>query len=148
MSRLAVLALFALLALPDPARAQQCQFVAPADWSSSTSIRWFGACPGGGADGLGVLRSYFRGAPGPAFFGRMVAGTLDMGVIEGEGGFTAGRFRDGEVVAGADRQTLIDAFTLAAKAARATAARFKAEGNAASARFYADKADQLENQMD
>lgn len=136
------------VAVSTGARAQACRTVAPPDWSSATSIRWFGPCPGGAADGLGVLRSYLNGKPGPAFYGRMAKGALDVGVVEDEGGFAAGKFVGGEPQQGGDRQTLIKAFDIAAKAARAAAAQFRAENNAGSANLYEAKAKQLERQMD
>lgn len=145
---LSVLLAGVLTGLPGIGWAQSCDFVAPDEWSSATSIRWFGPCAGKTADGLGVLRSYFNGKAGPAFFGRMSGGAPAFGVVESDAGFAAGRFVGGEVVATDNRQTIIDAFATAAKAARAVSARFRAENNAGSAKFYADKADQLESQMD
>lgn len=142
------LALFTVVTLRPAGAAADCRFVAPPDWSSATSIRWFGACPNGSADGLGVLRSYLGAKPGPVFYGRMVLGGMDVGVVEDEGGFTAGRFRDGEIVGMPDRNEIIRAFGIAEKAARATAERFSREGNAGSARYYADRADRLARQMD
>ena len=141
--------LFALATLStSPASGQQCKFIAPPDWSSATSIRWFGTCERGAAHGLGVLRSYLNAKPGPAFYGRMKNGTPEAGVIETDGGFAAGTIKGGEVQQTDDRQKIINAFRLGASAARAASAKFKAENNAVSAQFYATKASQLENQMD
>ena len=137
----------ALIAMNAPAGAQQCNFIAPPDWSSATSIRWFGPCERGVASGSGVLRSYLNGKPGPAFYGRMANGAPRFGVIETEEGFAAGAFVEGEAKA-ENRQVIIDAFRVAAQAARATSARFKTENNAGSARYYAEKASQLDRQMD
>lgn len=141
-----VAALFILIGA-GTANAQQCDFIAPPDWSSATSIRWFGPCERGQASGSGVLRSYLNGKPGPAFYGRMGNGTPRFGVIETEEGFAAGNIVEGEAKAD-NRQVIIDAFRVAAQAARAASARFKAENNAGSARFYAEKASQLDRQMD
>lgn len=124
----------------------QCAFIAPPDWSSATSIRWFGPCERGQASGSGVLRTYLNGKPGPAFYGRMANGTPRFGVIETETGFAAGNIVEGEAQA-KDRQVIIDAFRVAAQAARAASAKFKAENNAGSARYYAEKASQLDRQM-
>lgn len=147
LKRLSAPLVGALMILSAPASGQQCNFIAPPDWSSATSIRWFGPCERGVASGSGVLRTYLNGKPGPAFYGRMANGTPRFGVIETEEGFAAGNIVEGEAKA-KDRQVIIDAFRVAAQAARAASARFKTENNAGSARFYAEKANQLDRQMD
>ncbi len=143
----------ALLAIPAftglaPLHAQQCNFTPPPEWSGATTIRWFGPCERGVASGAGVLRMYLNAKPGAAFYGRMRNGAPQFGVIESPEGFAAGTLVGGVVQPTDNRQVMIDAFRAAASAARATSARFKAENNAGSAKFYADKARQLENQMD
>jgi hypothetical protein len=143
-----VLIVLGLAGSAAPTFAQQCQFVAPPEWSSATSIRWFGACDRGIASGQGVLRSYLNAKPGPAFYGRMVNGAPEFGVVETDNGFEAGRLKGGEVQQTGNRQTLIDAFRVGAAAARGVSAKFRSENNPGSAKFYADKAGKLERQMD
>lgn len=131
--------------------AKNCQFRPPAAWSDR-NIRWDGACLGGHAQGRGVLRAYPpAGQPAAAvwlFFGALDKGELRLGVIDTPDGYIAGRFEDGKPVQDGDRNRLISAFREGSAAAQAASERFKSTGNSGSARFYADKARQLAEQLD
>ncbi|WP_206127224.1 hypothetical protein [Burkholderia sp. Ac-20379] len=113
-----------------------CRAAKPADFDAGSS-RWQGPCPGGLADGLGVMRI---GAAEPYLFflGEMKAGRPVRGLLKMSGGWmTATRF-DSSLKAQSDsdgRDT--DAiFQLGEHAAHATAKRFKDAGNARSAAYY------------
>lgn len=128
-----------------------CSFNMPSLWSDRTA-QWNGACQDGLAQGAGVLRA----SPHPQrpqepiqlFFGEMNRGNPVLGVIDTPEGFIAGRFTAGRIDADADRSTLIEAFKIAASAARAASNRYKAAGNEASARFYATRAHEMDRQLD
>lgn len=124
-----------------------CRVSAPADWQGVT-VRWEGSCASGQAEGSGVLRGLENGRVVRLFFGRMKAGQPEVGVVELPEGYVAGRFEDGRPVASDDRNDLIRAFREASKAAEAVSERFRVAGNAASAKFYRDKAHSLAAQMD
>lgn len=111
-------------------------------------MRWSGACRSGFADGLGVLRQYRQARVERWFYGRVAAGQPAIGVVDLGDGFMAGRFDGGRLVRDADRNTLIEAFDEASLAARQMAERFRRAGNAASARYYDNKAAQLARQID
>lgn len=125
-----------------------CSVSAPAGWPSE-DLRWSGPCPGGVAEGRGVVRAYVDGRVVRIFYGRLKAGRLALGVVELEGGYAAGRFDDqGRAINDGERDALILAFDEASAAAREMADRFRSRGNEASARFYADRARKLAQQMD
>lgn len=124
-----------------------CHVSAPADWQG-LSLRWEGACASGHAEGSGVLRGFEKGQVRRLYFGRMKAGQPEIGVDELPDGYVAGRFKDGKVVSSDDRNDTILAFREASKAAEAVSERFRAAGNAPSAKFYRDKAQSLGEQMD
>lgn len=131
-------------AMADPAA---CHVTAPADWQGIT-VRWEGACANGLAEGSGVLRGLEKGQVVRLFFGRMLAGQPQIGVVEWPTGYVAGRFEAGRVVTSDDRNDTLRAFRAASQAAEAVSERFRAAGNAPSARFYRDKARRLDAQMD
>lgn len=121
----------------------------PQPWPVGTANRWSGACQAGQAQGLGVLRALRGTRVEQVFYGRYEDGKPVLGAVEVEGGFRAGRFAaDGGVVADGDRDAAIEAFDTAAAAARAMAAGLHRAGRAASARYYAAKAEQLARQLD
>jgi hypothetical protein len=124
-----------------------CGFREPPEWQPYTA-NWTGPCVGGVADGLGVLRVYDHSQAVAAFYGRMHEGKMVMGVIESANGYLAGRFNDSTLAKSDDRDIFIAAFRDASAAADAASEVFKSQGNAASARYYRDKAKQLEAQMD
>jgi len=128
-------------------RSSGCRIEVAAEWAGFAA-RWHGECPGSLAHGLGVLRLTGNGNPQVLFFGRATDGRLVEGAARVGGGYVAGRFERGAVVPTENRQDLINAFHVAAAAAREVSARFRRDGNAGSAVFYADMARQLANQMD
>jgi hypothetical protein len=130
----------------DPA--SKCRFVAPRSLTARPTY-WTGACPGGKATGLGMLRRRDAGRTGAAFYGEVRNGVPVIGAISVDGGYVVGKFVGGDLVQGdLEPQVRIDSFIAAAKGARAVSARFKAQKNAASARFYAQVARQLDEQVE
>lgn len=138
--------LAALLLLCGSAQAQ-CAFQVPSGWSPSQT-RWDGPCANGSADGLGVLKELAGAQVTRLFYGLLKQGQLERGVIEQTDGYIAGRFKEGQLLPGSERRDILDAFDIAAKAAQQAADRFRQAGNTASAKFYADKAKRLKEQMD
>ncbi len=132
---------------PSLAGPAHCRFVAPQGWPAR-GVRWTGACRAGFAQGLGTLRAYNGGRVARAFYGRLQAGQSALGVIDQDDGFIAGRFEAGRVLDDGERNTLILAFGEASAAAWQMADGYRRAGNAASARFYENKAKQLSQQMD
>lgn len=124
-----------------------CEFSVPDDWSRKTT-QWDGHCPAGRAEGLGVLKEYRDKKVKRFFFGRLKGGEMEFGVIDQEEGFMAGSFAKGQLIPSDDRQTIINAFNEAEKAASEAASRFNKTGNKASAEFYERKAKELREQMD
>ena len=93
------------------------------------------------------------GAPTELFLGRVEKGYLRSGVLQTDGGYVAGPWKDGVVIEdGADdqakRNAILAAFEEAAKAADATSRTMARKSNAASSRFYAQLANRLRAQMD
>jgi uncharacterized membrane protein len=124
-----------------------CAFTAPAGWNKAAT-RWDGTCREGHAEGLGVLKEYQQQKVVKFFFGRLEHGEPKLGVIDQEEGFVAGQFAKGERLESDDRQQMVDAFAEAEKAANEAASRFSKAGKQASAKFYADKAKALREQLD
>jgi hypothetical protein len=126
-----------------------CKFVAPASLTSGPTF-WIGSCIDGKASGEGMLRRRDGGQAGPAFFGRLKKGIPEIGVIDLAEGYRAGSFRDGDIGGGAepDPQNRIDAFRMAAGAARSISVKYAAENNAGSAHLYEELAKTLELQTD
>ncbi len=119
--------------------AAACRFDMPADLGA-TPGRWLGACPDGTADGLGVIRAG-TAEPYAFFVGRMQGGRPADGLlILREGGWmVAVRFDAGLHVVSSDGLKPEDddrVFQQAHAAALETAARFRQEGNKASADYY------------
>jgi hypothetical protein len=138
-------------AVPIVDRVSGCRVFVPDTWAGS-AVHWIGQCSAGTAAGVGVgvgvAVSFVDGAAKQKFFGRVMSGKMVQGVLEGDDGYRIMRFIDGEPVPTDDRNLIISAFRTAADAALAASERFKAEGNAASAQYYAHAAEQLANQMD
>lgn len=156
MSRLKLAASLAALVLAfEPALADVvgkdkttgCGFRQPPEWQPYTT-NWTGSCVGEVADGLGVLRVYNHSQAIAAFYGRMREGKMAVGVIDTADGYLAGRFDDSVLVKSDDRDTFIAGFRDASAAANAAREAFQSKGNAASAKYYEDKAKQLDAQMD
>ncbi|EJZ18988.1 hypothetical protein NE852_29825 (plasmid) [Rhizobium sp. Pop5] len=127
----------------------RCKFVAPSSLTSGPTF-WIGACIDGKASGEGMLRRRDGDKAGAAFFGRMKDGVPEIGVVDLGEGYKAGSFRDGDIggQAESDPQERIDAFRIAAEAARLVGAKYAAEKNAGSARHYEELAKTLEQQTD
>ncbi|TBZ42125.1 hypothetical protein E0H68_22005 [Rhizobium leguminosarum bv. viciae] len=127
----------------------QCKFFAPASLTSGPTF-WIGACVDGKASGEGMLRRRDGDRPGPAFFGRMKDGVPQIGVVDLGDGYRAGSFSDGDIGGGAepDPQNRIDAFRIAAEAARSVSAKYAGENNAGSAQLYKELAKTLELQTE
>ncbi|NYJ13160.1 hypothetical protein GGI64_004241 [Rhizobium leguminosarum] len=153
----AAIALAAALYSHGPAGAAQwsqdpsshCKFVAPLSLTSGPTF-WMGACVDGKASGEGMLRRRDGGQAGPAFFGRMKEGVPEIGVVDLAEGFRAGSFSGDDIGGQAepDPQDRINAFRIAAEAARQVSAQYAAEKNAGSARHYEELAKTLEQQTD
>ncbi|NZD63664.1 hypothetical protein HX900_21595 [Rhizobium sp. WYCCWR 11290] len=126
-----------------------CEFIAPASLTSGPTF-WIGACIDGKASGEGMLRRRDGDRAGPAFFGRMKDGIPEIGVIDLAEGYRAGSFSDGDIGGGAepDQQKRIDAFRIAAEAARSISVKYAGENNAGSAHLYEELAKTLELQTD
>ncbi len=114
---------------------------------------WIGPCPNGVAQGRGVLRVVRPRTAPSLFFGEMRHGRPLIGVmvIDGRGWYPAWRF-DARLAArfdpSGDRRRSIATFDIAAAGAREASRRYRAQGNAASARFYENKAHELEYALD
>ncbi|MBB4293219.1 hypothetical protein GGE16_005304 [Rhizobium leguminosarum] len=126
-----------------------CTFVAPVSLTSGPTF-WIGACVDGKASGEGMLRRRDGDKAGAAFFGRMKDGVPEIGVVDLSEGYRAGSFSDGDIggQTESDPQNRIDAFRIAAEAARLVGAKYAAEKNAGSARLYEELAKTLELQTD
>jgi hypothetical protein len=127
-----------------------CSISSPEGWEQS-AMRWDGPCPGGVADGLGVLKEYSGKNVTRTFYGLVKNGEVKFGVIEEEGGYRAGNFEHGRVVESDDLQIpqiTRSAFDKAADAAKEAAKRFEKAGNKSSAQFYRAKAEHLREVMD
>lgn len=124
-----------------------CRFEVPDGWPAN-DVRWTGPCRAGRADGRGVLREFNAGRVNRIYFGSLIAGHLTLGVIQQDDGYKAGQFSAAKLLTGAERNTLIKAFDEGSAAAKAVAANYLREGNAASAKYYQDRAKELAEQMD
>jgi hypothetical protein len=125
----------------------ECGFSVPEGWKQANT-RWDGECVAGKAEGLGVLKEFENRKAKRFFFGRLVEGQIQQGVIDQAEGYVAGQFKRGVLVPSEDRQVFIDSFRLAEQAASLVASRFRKVGNKASAQYYETKQKQLEQQMD
>ena len=95
-----------------------------------------------------MLKHLVDGRLRESFFGRFEAGEAVIGVIDAPGGYIAGRFANGGVIASQDRNLVIQAFDAASQAAMSVSASFKRNANASSAAFYRRQASKLARQMD
>lgn len=124
-----------------------CRFQVPETWQDY-SAQWTGNCVDGVADGSGVLRGFRKGRLNELYYGRVRHGVLEIGVIETDGGYIASRFADGKPLKDDDRNTYILAFREAAAGARWASRFYQRKGNSSSARYYAEKAKSLDQQID
>ncbi len=116
-----------------------CRFTPPPGTEAGART-WLGGCRAGTADGPGVLRTLPAGRPPVLYFGAMSAGRPGPGVVERGGDFYP--------TAGGDREANVQAFRAAVAGARTAARRFRAQGNAPSARYYDAEAQRLERTLD
>lgn len=115
-----------------------CQVRAPVEFGAAPA-QWLGACSAGRAHGLGVIRSGkaepFKFFAGEARTGHPVKGLL----ITADGWFAAASFdasgRHVDIKSG-DPDAYHALYVLASRAATASAQRFAAAGNKASAAYY------------
>ncbi len=128
-------------------KATHCRVEVPPSWESFT-VQWTGACIDGLADGSGVLKGFSNGKVREFYYGRVKQGLLDLGVVETSEGYVAGRFKEGKAADEGDRQTYILAFREAVAAAKQASEFYRRKGNSASAKYYANKATTLDQQMD
>jgi hypothetical protein len=139
-------------AAPEPAApaAGVCKFGTLQRFEGRT-VKWEGECLEGKAHGKGALRAYPKaGSSDKAvliFFGTLERGDAKLGVIETPDGFMAGEFAQGTLQESEDPNVTLRAFKVAVEAANLVSERLKAAGNAASATFYAKKAQNLQQQM-
>jgi hypothetical protein len=132
------LSLAATAACGKPATVPACR-IAPLGDFHAMPAQWLGACQGGQADGLGVVRAGsaepYRFFAGEAHAGRPAKGLIvtDDGWFAAAGFDTSGRRLDIHSGNPNDYHSL---FLLAARAAHATARQFAAAGNAGSAAYY------------
>lgn len=150
IGRLAIAALVAA-SVASGSAAAACTAAAPVDLGSAQA-KWLGACPGGRAEGLGVLRA--NAAAGPRlFFGRMKAGRPETGVVATASGDFIPAWRYDRALyrvedPSGDRGSSVATFDVAAAAARVAAKRLRAAGNKASAAYYATRARDLERALE
>jgi len=129
-----------------------CRFQRPAIGTGGRA-EWLGGCHKGFAEGIGVIVYALEGAEPQRFYGQLESGSPSIGVLHTSGGFMAGRWNHGSVIADlpdgiAQRNVVIDAFRKAADAATAASRSFAKKGDADASRFYATQARNLDNQMD
>lgn len=129
-----------------------CRFQRPRLWTAGKT-EWLGGCRQGLAEGSGVIVNRVEGAEPERFYGQLESGAPSIGVLHTAGGFMAGRWHDGALVAAlpddmAHRNVLIEAFRVAADAATATSKLLADKGDAAASSFYARQARTLSDQID
>ena len=141
-----------LLAACAAPAASSCRAVPPAAIAAGTAT-WIGPCDKGAANGVGTLRvAHGNGAPA-LFFGRMVAGRPFSGVMTASDGDWRPAWRFDAAMKPRDdpdgsRQSSVHTFRLAEAGAREASRRFRAGGNAASAKFYDEQARRLAEALD
>jgi hypothetical protein len=112
-------------------------------------VTWIGSCKAGHADGWGALQESNARTVTTTFVGFVSDGYLRSGVFVSDGRYSPGRWKDGTVVHDetVDRNTTIQAFNDAAKAAEA-ASKTTRMSNQKVSRFYAKLARSLRDQME
>ena len=128
-------------------RPADCRLSVPPSWRG-LQVEWIGPCTNGAANGAGVAVASTDGRQPERFYGTVSAGQMTEGVFDLPDGYQPARFEKGAPVTLDDRNQIIAAFRVAASAARDVSSRFKAAGNNAATRDYAEAAERLENQMD
>lgn len=128
-----------------------CRFQRPKFWGAGV-LRWVGRCQKGFAEGPGVIVNEIEGLEPQRFYGHLVQGFLNIGVLDTVGGFMAGRWVNGVLAAQlpddlAERNVAIEAFDVGAAAATAVS-KSLAKKDAKLSSFYAQQARNLREQMD
>lgn len=122
-----------------------CRAASPAEFSGQAA-RWLGPCPGGAADGAGVMR-VGAAEPYQFFLGDMKAGRPVRGLMLTRTGEERVERFDASLNNASSNSmegsTTDSLFDLAAKAAHATVQRFAAAGNRTSAAYYERLAKQV-----
>jgi hypothetical protein len=131
--------------------APDCRFQRPRLWAGGV-VTWLGSCRKGFAEGRGVIVNTAEGLEPMHFYGRLVQGSLDLGVLDTTGGFIAGRWEKGVLAAPlpdylAESNSVIEAFEVGAAAATAVS-KSLAKRDAKLSSFYAQQARNLREQMD
>ncbi|MBN3723152.1 hypothetical protein G3N92_02990 [Burkholderia sp. Ac-20379] len=115
-----------------------CRAAAPAEFAGQAA-RWLGPCPGGAADGAGVMR-VGTAEPYQFFLGDMKAGRPMRGLMITSTGLEPVEQFDSGLNNATSRSmegsTSDSLFDLAVNAAHLTAKRFTAAGNRGSAAYY------------
>lgn len=115
-----------------------CRLVAPVALTAEPA-RWLGECANGDAEGLGVIRAG-SAEPYQFFLGEMHAGAPVRGMLkEADGWEMAAQFDSAAGVVSPrswEPEAAHATYLLAARAARATAARFSSVGNPGSSAYY------------
>lgn len=131
-------------AMPDT---HSCRAAAPAALTAQPA-RWLGNCVNGMAEGLGVMQAG-SAEPYQFFLGEMHAGTPVRGMLkEADGWEMAAHFDEARAVKSPRSWEPKDShamYVLAARAARAMAARFSSSGNRSSAAYYERLAQEVTN---
>jgi len=128
-----------------------CRFQRPKFWGVGV-LTWLGRCQKGFAEGPGVIVNEVEGLEPQRFYGRLVQGSLSIGVLDTAGGFMAGRWANGVLAPDlpdglAARNVVIEAFEVGAAAAIAVS-KSLAKKDAKASRFYTQQARNLREQMD
>lgn len=131
------------------AQTAACATIVPAEIKGAPS-RWLGECASGKATGVGALRVGVR-APFAFFFGRMVAGKPQTGLVMLSSGNvmpTRGLSATGAIVpvSGENAQEQDRAWADAAAGARLVARRYAATGNRGSSVYYTGWVRKIETQ--
>ena len=129
-----------------------CRVEQPRAWNGGR-VSWLGGCAAGYAHGLGALRQEVDGIPPNVFLGRVESGMLRTGVLVSEGGMAPVRWRSSVIAGGAGqnesgRNTLLQAFRVAALAADHARSRALRASDGSTASYYTQLAGRLRNQMD
>jgi hypothetical protein len=125
-----------------------CAFEEP-QFFGMLPAKWEGDCKDGKAHGRGVLRSYDGKKVVATFYGAMEQGNPKLGVVEDRDGLVIGRFAPGGKPIESDEfKDRLDGVNEAVAAAKQTSESYQRAGNAASAAFYAKKAEMLDKQIE
>jgi hypothetical protein len=113
----------------------------PALWGSKM-MSWSGPCLDGKADGTGVARMLYGGKVIGAYYGNVIQGQLDLGVIEDGNSFDTVAFKNASLVSLNRGDTDIVSSDKAQSYAKQSVTEFikgfETDGNTASAEYYRD----------